>query len=406
VTLTTHGWALALTGLIAVAAAALFGIQELYPGAAAAAALLAFGAAWVRGHRPELDSERRLHPARISAGESARVELTVTNRSRRRSPILAGRDPFGRPGHGSAFRLAPLPPGARLAASYRLPARPRGRYLIGPLQLSLTDPFGLVRQTRVGAAASRLTVHPSIVAVVPAPMPEGSDRFGRAGQVVSGPGGEEFSSLRPYREGDDLRQVHWPSTARLDRVMIRQADAVARPRCTVAIDLRAASWVPALLEEALAAAGGVLDAARRANVEIRVVTTSLAGRGGLDTGFGASGPHWGRVLDALAGAQVGPAPGDGRVPLAGLLRPAAHRARGSTEDTLTVITSSRATDADRRGLGRLAPPPSLILVVFAHPDGSPPSARPPGRCVWVPGHDGFASAWSEAAAPWARLVES
>jgi uncharacterized protein (DUF58 family) len=267
--LTARGWALVLTVTLAVAAGVLFGVQELYPLAATAAALLVFGAAWVRLHRFALSSGRHLRPAQIGAGDSALVELTVSNRSRRSSPALAMYEPFDQPTpgdwapRGTAFRLAPLRAGEQLAASYRLPPTPRGRYLVGPLQLSITDPFGLVRRSRLGAPASTLTVHPNISAVHPAPQAQGLDRFGLAGRGANGAGGEEFSSLRPYREGDDLRRVHWASTARLDRVMVRQTDAVAHPRCTVAVDLRAAYWTPAWLEEALAAAGGVLDAVSR-----------------------------------------------------------------------------------------------------------------------------------------------
>jgi uncharacterized protein (DUF58 family) len=408
--LTTRGWALVVTIALFLAAAVLFGVQELYPLAAAAAALIVFGAVWVRFHRFTLATSRRLRPAQIGAGDSALVEVSLANRARRRSPLLSIYEPFDqatpgdRPPRGAAFRLAPLPTGAQSSASYRLPPTPRGRYVIGPLQLTLTDPFGLVRRSRLGAPASSLTVHPNIVPVHPAPQAQGLDRFGLAGRGANGAGGEEFSSLRPYREGDDLRRVHWASTARLDRVMVRQTDAIAHPRATVAVDLRAGYWTPALFEEALTAAGGVLDAARRTGIEIRMVTTAVGGRGVLDTGFGSSAAHWARVLDALAVAEPGH-PADDRLPLAALLRDAGRVAAGSAEDTLTVFTSADADDAELRGLGRLAPPPSLIVVVFGEADLHHAAANPvPGRCVRVAEPGSFPVAWAEMTAPRGRLA--
>jgi hypothetical protein len=135
-----------------------------------------------------------------------------------------------------------------------------------------------------------------------------------------------------------------------------------------------------------------------------MVTTAVGGRGVLDTGFGSSAAHWARVLDALAVAEPASAP-DPSLPLAALLRDAGRASSGSAEDTLTVITSSQADDAELRGLGRLAPPPSLIVAVFGELGPRQASPSPlAGRCLRIDEPGSFATAWSEMSAPRRRLA--
>ena len=99
--------------------------------------------------------------------------------------------------------------------------------------------------------------------------------------------------------GDDLRRVHWPSTARLDELMIRQEETPSEGRLTVAVDLRPATWADGGLETALSAAASIADAALGDGLLVRLITTART-----NTGFGASGPQRAVILDALAEAEV------------------------------------------------------------------------------------------------------
>jgi uncharacterized protein (DUF58 family) len=172
--------------------------------------------------------------------------------------------------------------------------------------------------------------------------------------------GEEPESLRAYQPGDDLRAVHWPSTARMDRVMVRQPDAAAPQRHTVAVDLRARSWPADDIEGVLAAAAALLDSARRTGDHIRLITSS-----GTDTNFGASAEHWGRILDALADARAGT--DDQGTALAVQLR--SPRARTVRSGQLTVLTSGALDADDLAGLRALAPPSQMTVTVVTseHP---------------------------------------
>ena len=79
----------------------------------------------------------------MHAGSPSRVELSVRNVAPTRSPVLTARDPFDGGKRWARFLLAPLGPGETARAAYRLPTDERGIYDLGPLQLALSDPFGV-----------------------------------------------------------------------------------------------------------------------------------------------------------------------------------------------------------------------------------------------------------------------
>lgn len=381
--LTGRGLALAVLAALSVTGAALTGIQELYVVAATVIALLALSYLLVAAGELELSTSRQLLPGQVVAGEAAAVELTATGAGRRRSPPTSLREPFDGGRHLAAFALAPLRPGERLSGTYRLPPTPRGRYQVGPTEIRATDPFGLVRRSVPGAPASVLVVHPRLVRLERPASRQGIEGFGTGRRGTIEPGGNDFAALRPYRSGDDLRHVHWPSTARMEQLMVRQTDAATEPRHTVAVDLRAGLWDTAGLDDALAAAGSVLEAAYRLRLNVRLWTTPSGEAGPLDTGFGRSASHWSRVLEALATAQPGPAGTLDSLDISGR--------GGQAGDTLTVITSTAAGEAD---LAELAAEDSLTVVVF----GTGPLPSEPGRVVQVEDLGKFPAAWDRLAA--------
>lgn len=389
--LTGRGISLLVLVALGLAGAALAGIEELYVVAATSLTLLCLATVVVTVQRVDLAASRQVIPGQVVAGDSAVVTLTVTNAALRRSPPVSLREPFDEGRHIAAFGLAPLRAGESLSNGYRLPPTPRGRFLVGPLQLILTDPFGLVRRTVLRGPASPLVVHPRLVHLERPARRQGLDGFGAGRRWAFEPAGEEFAALRPYRAGDDLRHVHWPSTARMAKLMVRQTDSAAEPRNTVAVDLRAGLWNPERLDDALGAAGGVLEAAYRVGQEVRFLTTPSDAHGPLDTGFGRSPAHWARVLEALATTEASRA-GSG-APLVDLLAPAGQPRAGRSDDTLIVITSSAATRADLRSLGRLALEDSLIIAVFGPEPVAVEPSEVAGRLVLVEELGKFAAAW-------------
>jgi uncharacterized protein (DUF58 family) len=356
---------LVAAGMIALGAL-LVGVQELYPIAGAAAVLVAAAWAWMTVLDCDVRIMRTTHPARVPAGLDARVELTVRNAGARESPPISASDPFDGGKRWARFAIAPLAPGETRVASYRLPTGKRGIYRLGPLELQATDPFGLVRIVRVTTPDASLTVHPRIEPLTNYSVLAHSDQDSRLPQPVLGQGGDEFYGLREYLTGDDLRHVHWPSTARVDDLVIRQPENLWRGRMVLATDLRSEVHDPESVERVLSGVASLAMSALAAGVRVRVVATT-----GLDTGYTASRATGPLILDALAAAN--PQPGGS---LAEGLRMLHQR------DPLILVTTDSCQEDDMAAAVRFGGGGQSTAVIFertSDPSMTAPSLSAAGR---------------------------
>jgi uncharacterized protein (DUF58 family) len=338
-------------------------------------ALVLVGAcrAWVASREWDVRIVRHVRPARVAAGAAARVELAVANHGGRSSPILAAQDPFDGGRRWARFLIAPLERGEVRWAAYTLPTAKRGLFELGPLQLELSDPFGLTRVMTIGSPISTLTVHPRIDPIRLRHVPVEADPDMRVPVPVLGRVGDEFYGLREYRTGDDLRRVHWTSTARTDQLMIRQPENLLQGRLTVAVDMRTAIHDSTTLEAALSAAASIVMAAIRNRIHVRLITTT-----GLDSGFGATAGHGAAILDILAAAQATPGStllqdlhvGPGAGPLTLITTQAASTAEvtavtRSGRDRTTLVVFERAGDSGPRLMLDHHPARSRVVPVRA-----------------------------------------
>lgn len=191
--------------------------------------------------RHRLSCRRWLAPGRVRAGDACEAHLRVDNTSRLPSGVMLMEDtlPFalgGRP----RFVLDRIEPGGRRDISYVAQSDLRGRFPVGPLTVRLSDPFGLCEMQRSFSEVDHLVVTPPIV-----PLPRiglGGDRTGGGEASMSALStGNNDVTTREYRQGDDLRRVHWRSTARLGELMVRQEETPRQDRATLLLDSRAAA---------------------------------------------------------------------------------------------------------------------------------------------------------------------
>ena len=142
----------------------------------------------------------------VHAGEIAEFTLTVGNGSRLpRYAIL-----FDVPGNSQPV-LVDAAADAETAASLALPTRERGRMAVPRIRLSTAFPLGLWRAWSYWHPAVSVVVRPC-AETPPPPLPAGLAQDGRT--TASGPGEEDFSAVRPYRDGDSLRRLAWKAMAR------------------------------------------------------------------------------------------------------------------------------------------------------------------------------------------------
>jgi len=293
--LTRQGWLCLWGGLGLLAVARLLGIGELYVLGAVMLGLLGATAVYVRTTGLDIHVDRVVHPARVHAGQLSRVEVRVRNLRAKDTPVLRLRDAVTGTA-GAELLVPPLDQGAASVASYRLPTERRGIVQVGPLQVVVGDPFGLVQASVEAAPRVDVTVLPKVDEVRPVPFTTGHDPLaGVMHPHALGRVGDDFYALRAYVVGDDLRRIHWPSTARHDELLVRQQEQPWQGRTTVLLDVRRAAHDGRSLEAAVSAAASIVSANSARRDLVRLATTD-----GADSGFGSGTMHLHALLEHLA----------------------------------------------------------------------------------------------------------
>ncbi|GGQ49381.1 DUF58 domain-containing protein [Kitasatospora griseola] len=237
--LTTRGRSFLAAGLTAALCAYLFGQSALFQVGVLLAVLPLASALLLVRTRYRVASGRRLSPQRAAAGQEARVHLRLDNVSRVPTGLLLLEDkvPYVL-GPRPRFVLDRVEPRGFREVSYRVRSDLRGRYPLGPLQLRLSDPFGMCELTRAFTAADVLTVVPQVLDLPPVRLPGESAGQGESNTHALALAGDDDVIPREYRHGDDLRRVHWKSTARYGELMVRREEQPLRARATVLLDTR------------------------------------------------------------------------------------------------------------------------------------------------------------------------
>ncbi|MEV7614451.1 DUF58 domain-containing protein [Streptomyces sp. NPDC089799] len=259
--------------------------------------------------RYRVSGSRRLTPVRVPAGAEARVQLRMDNVSRLPTGLLMLQDrvPYVL-GPRPRFVLDRVEPGGRREVSYRVRSDLRGRYPLGPLQLRLADPFGLVELTRSFSTYDTLTVIPRTEPLPAVKLAGESSGYGEGNQRSLALAGDDDVIPRGYRYGDDLRRVHWRSTARYGELMVRREEQPQRARATVLLDTRHGAFDGAgpdsAFEWAVSAAASTLLHLLERGFSVRLLTDAgdaLPGDGGgFSAGGGESAEAAGLMLDTLA----------------------------------------------------------------------------------------------------------
>jgi uncharacterized protein (DUF58 family) len=374
---TPAGWSVLLGSAVGYAAGVALGYPALV--AIGLAGLLAFAVAVAAVLvRPRLRVERVVTPDRITVGEPALGQVSTRNLSRWPTPGFVVVDRLG--GEPLELPVAGLPGAGTRTVHYPVPTRRRGALSLGPITVDRLDPLGLLRRPQAYGAAETLWVHPRVHPTKPLPVGVVLDYEGRLADTAPR-GTVTFSSLRDYVPGDDPRQIHWRSTARTGKLIVREHVDTSEPTVTVVLDTRPSVLGATLLEAAVEVAASVAVGSERHGhpVALHVLGED---RSAVEAA-GATG-----LLDRLAAA--GPAPTDDPVTLLELVE------RAAPGGALVVVTG----DARPRAVARLSTQRRRFapVVVLSLGDGEPGSARRPGMSVLR------ARTAQEAVAAWNRLV--
>ncbi len=382
---TTRATCLLAAGATAVLCGLIFGEVDLVRAGILAAAVPVVSAVLVHRSRVRIANRRRVEPTHAEAGQAVTVHLTITNRALLRTSALMLEDalPDTISGH-ARFVVDPLLGHESRPVSYRIPALGRGRYRAGPLQMRLSDPFGLIDLTRSFTATSEFVVAP-VVDRLPALEPPRSDDLGdNVGSRSVGTHGADDQSTREYRTGDDLRKIHWRSSARVGALMVRQEERPWQGHSTMLLDVRAAAHETGVDDPDAPADGPAVDPRLTSSFEWAVSATASIGSHLLMAGRKVSlvaDPAAGdrlrfgdarRLTDHLAEVRD-----SGRADLAR----SAELLRAAARDSTLIAVLGRLAPRDLRALadaharGRSSPAFALLLDVdsWTAPSGRAPT---------------------------------
>jgi uncharacterized protein (DUF58 family) len=267
--LTRLGWGIVAASAVLYATGASLGYPE--PVVFAVGGLLAVVAAalWTLP-RPRLTVSREISPLKVQRGEDATGVLRVTNTGRMRRAGLRAHDGCG--AGEIDVEVPSLRPGKAESVTYSLPTDRRGEIPVGPLRLVRADPFGLTRRVREYGEQQTLLVRPRTVGLPL--LPSGRSHHLEGPTTDTAPAGTvTFHALREYVVGDDLRHIHWRSSARTGTLMVRQLVDASLPQTTIVIDTDQNAYPdPDDFELAVDAAASVAAGAAGMSFPVRVLT--------------------------------------------------------------------------------------------------------------------------------------
>lgn len=272
--LTRRGRTLLAAAAGALVAAWATGEQDLLGVAVLLVALPAASVLVLRRTRYGLRIDRHLERRYVGVGQDCEVRLALRNVSHvpLTSLLVEEHLPAAVGGH-PRFVVGWCGPGQRREVTYRLTPQRRGRYAVGPLVVRLTEPFGCAEVARRFPGTAEVIVTPAVVALPPVSL--AAAVVGSGGDDLAGATGadEPDASVRGYRRGDDLRRVHWRSTARTGEMMVRRESNGTASRAAVLLDDRAGSHSLTSFEWAVTAAASIAVHLAERGFVVQLVTS-------------------------------------------------------------------------------------------------------------------------------------
>ena len=343
---TPTGWALVVLIAVALILAATLEWVEALACALAGVVALVLAATRVAWKSPHVVSIR-VPNERIVAGQTAVGEILVRNERAR--PVRSGiiELPIGS-GTGE-FVVPPLGSHEKWDEMFLISSRHRGLIHVGPARAVRSDALGLLRRVRVWDEPVILHVHPRTVRV-----PFDATGFQLDVEGVStgklSSSDVSFHALRDYEPGDDRRAVHWQSTARLGKLIVRQYEETHRSHHLIVLDTARSSWDRDAFEDGVSVAASL----------------ALAGISASRTVSFAAGKRWipatGAVsmIDSLASLTY-----SGRSNITALVRRAF--ASCPSASYVSVIASPAVTDEEAAHLAQVTPRDVTVQILRINP---------------------------------------
>jgi len=373
---------LAALGVMAVAyvLADLTGLRVLYLLFAALLVILAISYVQVRRTPVSVRSSTALGPNPCVEGSLVRIETLASARSNVGGLVTSVREvlPDGLEPAESVQMSGPVEGCLRATSCVR--ARKRGLYTITPLRATLVDIFGLMAQSFRLGEESRLTVYPSYIPIDAGKGRESSEMLGASTTGEKG-ASADFLRIRAYQPGDEVKTIHWRSSAKLGRLMVRELEREETRSATVVLDCEESTnrGREDLFELGVKIAASLAASALDLNMEVKMVLCAQEPRI-VEKGRGEVQYH--RIMSELASVKpVGTTPL--RIVLEGIAR---EQGRGGTLHVVSQALQEKDVDVMAH-LAHRGVEPSLILTRIPAGSGTAAAVR---RALGLGGRVGLA----------------
>ena len=329
--LTQRGRLALLLGCALYVVAWAFGSEPVYPVAVGLVLAVALAWAWVRLLDRPMTLRRAPWGSEHHEGDDVPVNLELGRDGAWTPALIPLVDRIV--GIGTVEVVMHRTGERKLSGRYVLPAVPRGRYPFGDPVAVLEDPFGLERREVRLPGAGALLVYPRLTPLETLFSESGAHAQEGRRLLVRRPTGFDLHSVRDYEQGESLRKVHWPSTARRGKLMVKDLEDAPRDETAVLLDASASGVAgeppDSSFDMQVRAAGSILAAhARRGRRTVLVVNAKTREAQQVR----AEDADWHRALELLAAVEP-----TGETPAAAALAEDASPAARALE--VTVVTS-------------------------------------------------------------------
>ncbi len=362
--LTTRGRAFVSSGVTAVLCSFLLGLEDLARVGALLIAVPLLSAVVTTRGRHKLGLARTVEPAQVTVGQVAHVDLALSNEGRAPTGLLLVEEqvPYAL-GVRPRFVIDRMGPRWRRSVRYAVRSELRGRYTLGPMTVRVNDPFGLVAFVRSFQSSAHLVVTPEVVPLPSIPLSGTYSGTGEHRPRSFAGGSAEDVTTREYRHGDDLRRVHWRSSAHAGELMVRREEQPWESRATLFVDNRRhvhrGAGTASSLEHAVTVAASVGSHLVQRGFEVNLVSAA----GPLLTHGHESRADRAALLEALAVLQESPRTQYGSEPLSAMM-----------QGGLVIAVLGDLSEADLDLLARVKqpsePPLAVVLDVGAWDPGA------------------------------------
>lgn len=266
---TPLGWAVLGSGVSLWMIGSLLGWEEITAAALTALALLVVASLFIMG-RSSYGVDMNLAHTRVAVGDVAVGSITVSNTSTR--PLLPATLELPVGPVTAAFHLPRMKPQDVHEDLFTIPTATRAVIVVGPVRSVRADPMRLLSRHVMWTDAVDLFVHPRTVALLGSAAGFIRDLEGLPTTNLSS-ADVSFHALREYVPGDDRRHIHWKTTARTGKLMVRQFEETRRAHLAMALSTNLDEYADeADLELAISAAASIGRQAIHEQRELSILT--------------------------------------------------------------------------------------------------------------------------------------